>query len=314
MRLSLFAVALACVPAGPLAAQGTSAAQLVRQLSSIPAPIGHEQALADTIAAMLPGARLDRAGDVTIALGHGSPRRLVACPMDEPGWIVGGIRDDGYLSVRRLPGRVPALFDQHSEGQRVVLLGDHGPVPGVVGVRSIHLTRGRSATADPFTLDDAFVDVGARNAADVAALGIRVTTPFVLAKKPQAYGNDLIAAPGIGTRAACAALLRAASASPKGTVVLAFVVEQGLSARGLLTVGNASGPFDETMVLDAGRTTGDAAVDADSLRRPRHGESLGRLTRWRLRTRFDGWPAETVSLDDIAALETRLRAWIGGNP
>jgi endoglucanase len=234
--------------------------------------------------------------------------------MDEPGWIVGGIREDGYLTVRRLPGRTPPLFDQHAEGQRIVLMGDKGPVPGVVGVRSVHLTRGRSASDQPFTFDDAFVDVGASNAEEVSALGIRVTTPFVLRKMPQPYGKALLAAPTVGTRAACAALVRAVSAKPRGTVVVAFVVEQGLSGRGLLTVGNESGPFDETVVLDAGEGTRDAAVAADSMRRPRHGEALGKLNRWRLRDRFDGWPAETVSLDDVAALEQRLRDWIGGKP
>jgi endoglucanase len=314
MRTSLLAVALIGAAGGSLAAQAAPAGSLVQRLATIPAPIGHEQALADSLRAMLPGATLDRAGDVTLTLGRGTPRRLVACPMDEPGWIVGGIREDGYLTVRRLPGRAPPLFDQHAEGQRIVLMGDKGPVPGVVGVRSVHLTRGRSGTDQPFTFDDAFVDVGASSADEVAALGIRVTTPFVLAKAPQAYGKDLIAAPSAGSRAACAALVRAASAKPRGTVVVAFVVEQGLSGRGLLTVGNASGPFDETIVLDAGDGAPDAAVSADSLRRPRHGESLGKLTRWRLRDRFDGWPVETVSLDDVAMLEQRLRDWIGGKP
>ena len=312
MRTSTLAVTLMCVAGGSLGAQSAPAAPLVQRLASIPAPIGYEHALADSLLALLPGARRDRAGDVTLTLGSGAPRRLIACPMDEPGWIVGGIRDDGYLTVRRLPGRTPPLFDQHAEGQRIILLGDKGLVPGVVGVRSVHLTRGRSSTDEPFTFDDAFVDVGASSADDVAALGIRVTTPFVLARSPQAYGKGLLAAPSIGTRAACAALVRAASAKPRGTVVIAFVVEQGLSARGLLTVGNAIGPFDETVVLDAGGGTRD--VEADSLRRPRHGEPLGKLTRWQLRDRFDGWPAETVSLDDVAALEGRLRDWIGGKP
>jgi endoglucanase len=313
MRSSILAASILCIAGGSLAAQAAPSDPLLR-LASIPAPIGHERLLADTLLATLPDAARDRAGNVVLTLGRGTPRRLVACPMDEPGWIVGGIRDDGYLTVRRLPGRTPPLFDQHAEGQRIVLLGDNGPVPGVVGVRSVHLTRGRSGNDEPFTFDDAFVDVGAADADEVAALGIRVTTPFVLAKTPQPYGKSLVAAPSIGTRAACSALVRAAVARPRGTVVVAFVVEQGLSARGLLTVGNEAGPFDETIVLDAGDGMRDVAVAVDSMRRPRHGEALGKLSRWRLRDRFDGWPAETVSLDDVAALEARLRDWIGGKP
>jgi putative aminopeptidase FrvX len=34
------------------------------------------------------------------------------------------------------------LFDQQLEGQRVTVFGQRGPVPAVVAVRSVHLTRG----------------------------------------------------------------------------------------------------------------------------------------------------------------------------
>jgi hypothetical protein len=42
---------------------------------------------------------------------------------------VGGrrVRDDGYLTVRRLPGRAPPLFDQQLEGNRVTLSGAEAP-------------------------------------------------------------------------------------------------------------------------------------------------------------------------------------------
>ncbi len=312
MRTSGLAAALLCAAVGSVAAQSPAPDALVTRLASIAAPVGHETGLADTLLALLPNAERDRAGDVVLTLGRGAPRRLVACPMDEPGWIVGSVRDDGYLTVRRLPGRTPPLFDQQLEGQRVALLGEHGPVPGVVGVRSVHLTRGRSSADGAFTFDDAYVDVGARSADEARGLGLRETTPMVLAKAPLRYGPDLIAAPAAGTRATCAALVRAASASARGTVVIAFVVEQGLSGRGMLTVGTERGPFSETIMLDAGG--GQQAVAADSMRRPARGEALGRLTRWRLRDRFDGWPVETVSLKDVSLLEARLRAWIGGKP
>jgi endoglucanase len=310
-RYGLFALCMAmAVPA--LHAQQQADAPFVMRLAAIPAPVGYESTLADTIQALLPGATRDRAGNVILVLGHGTPRRMVACPMDEPGWSVGGIRDDGYLTVRRLPGRTPPLFDQQLEGQRITILGDDGPVPGVVGVRSIHLTRRRAATDPPFTFDDAYVDVGARSADEVRALGIRVTAPLVLDRRPIRYGADRAAAPAIGTRAACAALVSARDATPHGTVVLAFVVEQGLSARGLLTAGHALGPFSETLLVEAG--AGDQPVASDSVRQPDAASGLGTLIRWRLRDRFDGWPVETISLADVGALETRLRAWIGGRP
>ena len=91
-------------------AQQSRLAESVSRLAAISAPRGYESGMADSLLALLPGSRRDRAGNVLTTLGSGTPRRLVACPMDEPGWIVGGVRADGYLTLRRLPGRVPPLF------------------------------------------------------------------------------------------------------------------------------------------------------------------------------------------------------------
>src|SRR6266550_2600757 len=74
----------------------------------------------------------------------------------------------------------------------------------VGNVKSTHLTRGRSApgTPDPvFTVDNAYVDVGATSAAEAQGLGIAVLAPVSLAKRPQLYGERLLAAPVAGRRA-----------------------------------------------------------------------------------------------------------------
>ncbi len=294
----------------PARAQAPSLDSLSRRLMSIPAPLGYESAMADSIAGMLAGRGTvlrDRAGNVLLTLGRGSPSRLVACPMDEPGWVVGGIRDDGYLTIRRLPGAMSRDADERLEGQRITLLGAKGPVPGVVGVRSIHLTRGRSSPSDRFTFDDAFVDVGASSADEARALGLEATTPLVLEKRPHTYGDGLTAAPEAGTRAACAALIRAAGERPSGSVTVAFVVEQRLSARGLRTIVNERGPFADILVLGAANSQSSAVV-ADSIRL----SGSVRADRWNLRIRHQGTPVETVGFTDVQALEARLRSWIGG--
>ena len=311
MRLApILAIALFTGGTAHAQAAPATAAQLVARLAAVPAPVGYESRLADTVLALLPGARRDRAGSVVLVAGRGTPRRLIACQLDEPGWVVGGIRPDGYLTLRRLPGSAPPLFDQQLEGHRVALLGERGAVPGVVGVRSVHLTRGRPVDDSPFTSDDAFVDVGARTEAEARALGLRETTPLTLEKRPHRYGDSLLAAPVAGARAACAALLRAVGATrpARGSVTAAFVVEQGLAGRGILTAVNAADPFEEVVLLDTGREAG-IAITPDS--------ALGRsvrapASRWRLHVRHAGTPVETVHLGEVAALERRIADWIGG--
>lgn len=296
--------------AGPIHAQ-EPLAELAGRLAGMSAPVGYEAAAADSIAALLPGAQRDRAGNVVLRPPSGTAQRLVACPLDEPGWVIGGVRDDGYLTVRRLPGRTPPLFDQHLEGHRVTLFGRRGPVPGVVAIRSTHLTRGRPVDEAPFTSDQAFVDVGARTAEEAHALGIGVTTPLTAAKQPHRYGTSLLAAPVAGRRAACAALARAAAGARRRVSAVAFVVEQGLGARGLLTAINEAGPFDDVLLVDGGEGDEPVTVSADTIR---FGAIVQRITRWTLRTRFGGTPVETVDLADAAELERRIAAWLRGGP
>lgn len=297
---------------GPRA--GPGAAALATRFAAMTAPSGLEQRMVDSLLALLPGAVRDRAGNAVLRIGSGTPRRLVACPLDEPGWVVGGIREDGWLTLRRLAGRAPAMFDQQLEAQQVTVWTRRAGRPGVVAVRSVHLTRGRSPDDAPFTFDHAFVDVGARTAAEARALGIRETDAVALTKRPHRYGDSLLAAPWAGRRAACAALVAAAlGARPRdgaGETVVAFVVEQNLGRRGLLTAMNAAGPFAETVVLDAGVAPfASVGVERDTTRQA---AGFGAVFRWRIPVRYEGSPVETVRLPDVDALAGRLAAWIGG--
>lgn len=296
-----------------------SLSSLTGRLASITAVTGYEQAMVDTLLRLLPGAIRDRAGNARVQLGGGSAKRLIVCPLDEPGYVVGSVRGDGYLTLRRVPGQVPPLFDQQLEGHRVTLQGRQGLVPGVVAVRSIHLTRGRDPPSEtPFTVDDAYVDVGATSPAEVTALGVRVLAPVTLAKRPHSYGDGLLAAPMAGRRAACAALILAVRQSilrakliPPLTV--AFAVEQELSQRGLGTLANELGAFDETLIVD-GRPGSRGSLQqmpdsAVSVRWPR----LGRVRKWSLPVSYAGTPVETVWLGDVESLREALVKWIGGD-
>src|SRR2546428_8183662 len=220
--LTLF---LAASPTVHLFAQG-DLDRLALRFASMTAVTGLEQAMVDSLRALFPGSTRDHAGNVTLTLGQGSPKRLFTCPLDEVGYVVGNILPDGFLLLRRVGGggggrTASPLFDQQLEGHRVTVFGARSAVPGVVAVKSTHLTRGRVATGagapDPvFTVDNAYVDVGASSAAEVQGLGIAVLAPVSLAKRPQLYGERLLAAPAAGRRAACAALPAAGPAKPQG--------------------------------------------------------------------------------------------------
>jgi putative aminopeptidase FrvX len=213
---------------------------------------------------------------------------------------------------------VSPLFDQQLEGQRVTLQGRR-PVPGVVAVRSIHLTRGRTPPSDlPFTVDDAYVDVGAISRAQVATLGLKVLAPVTLAKRSHVYGNALLAAPMAGRRMACAALVLAAKQSIVRAklippVTVAFAVEQELSERGLGTLAHELGPFEETVLVDGSAGEMGTLVQGTDSGAATRWPRLGKVRSWSLPVRYPGTPVETAALADAESLRSALVRWIGGD-
>jgi putative aminopeptidase FrvX len=200
---------------------------------------------------------VDEQGSLTVTFGSGAPRRLVACALDEPGYVVSHIREDGYLRLSRA-GREPlgTLWDQAHAGQAVVVVTEQGLVPGAIGVQSIHLTHGHPEDVSPFNIDQAYVDVGAESAAEVDALGIRLLDAVALMRRPVRFANGMLAAPAARAKAACVAMIhaarRVAQAAPDGTVVFAWTVLERLGRRGLERVVGQLGPFAEVVLLSNG--------------------------------------------------------------
>src|SRR5262245_28389413 len=135
-------------------------------------PPGWEQLWNDPIMKAMPGWQRDGLGNLIMHKGSGSPKRVVACAMDRPGFAVTEITDNGYLRLREagVTQRAHPLWVQFHEGQRIRVLTRAGSVPGVVTVKSTHLQRGRTANAPLATLDDLWVDVGATSRTEVKRL------------------------------------------------------------------------------------------------------------------------------------------------
>jgi|GEM_PF-6157643 len=116
---------------------------------NVVAVAGRETPAADFIAGRLAGLPVtrDALGDVVLTVGSGAPRRLFACALGEPGLIVSGIQEDGYLRV--VPAGEPpgALWTQSFEGQTVVIGGSQGWRAGGVALLSVHLQQGSDGLA-----------------------------------------------------------------------------------------------------------------------------------------------------------------------
>ena len=86
---------------------------------------GFERDVRDRIASMLPSwakPKVDEAGNLVVTIGQGQPHLLVVTSVDEDGYLVSGITDDGFLRLTRVStGAASRLFDQFVYGQPVVI-------------------------------------------------------------------------------------------------------------------------------------------------------------------------------------------------
>jgi putative aminopeptidase FrvX len=223
---------------------------------AIPATPGYEEQATSRILAATRGFTRDALGNLVRRTGSGKPRRVIACGIDEVGYAVSEITEEGYLRVHPAGnGRRSMLWDQFHEGQRAYVVAHNGDVgryvPGVVGVRSTHLWRRRSAEDVPANVDDLWIDVGARSRADVARLGIQLLDP-VHREWPSWTYADYVAGPGAANRASCAAIVAASQAAAPQSGETDFVVstQSRFNFTGLSAVLAHFGPIDTLIVLD----------------------------------------------------------------
>ncbi|HJU92019.1 MAG TPA: M28 family peptidase [Pyrinomonadaceae bacterium] len=275
------------------------------------APPGREHLFTDIIMREMPGWRRDQLGNLILRKGSGSPRRVVACALDRPGFAVTEITDDGYLRLREIGGgRQHPLWIQFHEGQRIRVLTRAGVVPGVVIVKSTHLQRGRVANAPVTTLDDLWVDVGAGSKADVRQLGIEMLDPVVRDVPSASFGYDFVFGPLAGVRVGCAAVATATARGKviSGETIFLLTTLRSFGHDGLEAALRTLGRVDEVTLLD--QITDATAIDSDGLFRRKlekpaylpESTGLTSLTVLAPKVRFAGSLVETVQLDDAKKL------------
>ena len=303
-------------------AQTASLIPAVQQWIALPAAPGHERFATDRIQAAAPGWTRDAMGDLVKVRGAGSPVRVIACGLDAPAYVVSEITDGGYLRVQ-MDGNGPRrpLWDQFHEGQRILIMtGDPATsrrvhmVPGVFAVRSVHLWRGRAPHPGATTIEDLWLDVGAQNRAEVAAMGIRLLDPVFRDLPPWRVG-DRVVGPEASSRAGCAAVAAAAQASPTlGKTIFVISAQRRFNWAGLSGVLARTGHVDSLTVVDdapvreadtAAITEGPFRVNAPA------GVTIGYARALSVRATDAGTLIERVADADLRTLFVRVAAAAG---
>lgn len=170
-------LALALLP-GAVHAQSDPTLTLLQQLADAPGPPGAEEPVrALMVPIMKPLATklsYDGMGSVIAQTGTTGPRIMVDAHMDELGGMVRRIAPNGTLTMQMLGG----WLDQALVDQRWIILGSKGPVHAVTGIRDIHVVLADERTK-VYPRDSLYLDVGAKDAAQAAAMGLEPGDPVV---------------------------------------------------------------------------------------------------------------------------------------
>ncbi|MBD7907896.1 M42 family metallopeptidase [Sporosarcina gallistercoris] len=97
-----------------------------------------------------------------------SPKIMVAGHMDEVGFMISGITDNGMLRFQTLGG----WWNQVMLAQRVEIITDKGVIPGVIGSIPPHLLTDEQR-AKPMDVKNMLIDIGADDLEDAKRIGIR---------------------------------------------------------------------------------------------------------------------------------------------
>ncbi len=150
--------------------------ELIRSLTALFGPSGCEDAVRDFIAAEIEGDCdgycIDKAGNLVAKIcGRGmdydpqNPRRiLLSAHMDEVGFMITEITEEGYLRFGNVGGIDPRVLSG-----RHVRINDAAPVQGVIASKAIHMQTAEERTK-VIPVRQLYMDIGARDKADAETM------------------------------------------------------------------------------------------------------------------------------------------------
>lgn len=242
MKAAAFpALLLAVAVTAPLAAQGIpidEAQSVLGTLVESYGPSGAEGPVRDAIKQLLPAGlktETDSAGSLWVRFGSGNPTVVFVAHMDEIGWRVTDINADGTLTLERLGGFFPSLY----EGRPALVHTAKGPVPAVFMPRD---SIGRNPERTPPALR---VDPGTGSRAGTTALGIVPGNTVTMPKSYQRLAGTRATGRSFDDRVGVTALVlaarRLAKDPPKHGVIFIFSVREETGLEGAAVAADALG-------------------------------------------------------------------------
>ena len=233
-------------------------------LIRVPAPSGYEVPAAKVwreAAAKFGEVGSDVIGSSIVKVGVADDRPTVAVVghIDEIGLFVSHIDDEGFLWFGPIGGWDP----MNLVGQRCVVRGNDGEVPGVIGKKPIHLLE-EDERKEPAKLKQMHIDIGASSREQAEGL-VSVGDPAVLAAEPLSLPNGRLVSRSLDNRLGSYVALEVSRRISEGDapavgVVGAAVAQEEITLGGATTMAFSVAP-EVAIVIDGTHATDAPGID-----------------------------------------------------
>ncbi len=212
--------------------------EFLKNLINSMSPSGFEKEAADVwkdfVSSFADEVRRDLHGN-TIAVVNkgGAPRVMLAGHIDEIGYMVKYIDEDGFIFFAPIGGVDPQI----AQGQRVYIKGKKGKIPGVIGKKPIHLFK-LEDREKVVKFEDMFIDIGAKSKEEAEEY-VSVGDPVVNAPGFDELLGDRIVGRGfddrVGAFVVAEALRLLSEDRPHAEVYSVATVQEEIGLRGAKT-------------------------------------------------------------------------------
>ncbi len=186
---------------------------------------------------------------------------VIEAHADEISWFVNYISDNGFIQVIRNGGSDHII----APSMRVNLHTKKGVIDGVFGWPAIHMRRGKDENLSP-TMDNIFIDVGAKDKDEVLKMGIHVGTVITFKDELTLLNNSYYTGRALDNRiggfciAQVARMLKEKKKKLPYSLYIVNAVQEEIGLRGAEMIANTIKP-NVAIIMDVTHDTNTPLVN-----------------------------------------------------
>ena len=165
---------------------------------------------------------------------------MLSAHMDEVGFIISNITDDGYLMFQNVGGIDPRIL----QSQKVII--GKNKINGVIGAKPKHLIKDDENSV--VKTNELYIDIGAKDAED-AKKYVKLGDYAVFNSIYREFGNNKIKAKALDDRVGCYLMLKLMEFEYPNDIYFSFTVQEEVGCRGAKVAAYTVNP-DYCIVLE----------------------------------------------------------------